>query len=129
MTKRYRDDDCADPRAERREELPIPDLDALTPERKASPAECVEWRLVEWYDAVKAALGRDTYPHPSGVWLNPADQRRLRRWVEIPIRSKAASGRRMALAMFWLDKGPSTSELVPLGQLIITGRAYDGADR
>ena len=131
MSKRYqyRDDGCADPRTERQAVLSFPDLDALTPVVKPTPTERVLWRLAAFYDVVRDHLERDRYPHPSGVWVNPRDARRLRRWVEAPLRAESAGGRQARLALYWTDKGPACSELVPAGEIIVTGRAYAGVDR
>lgn len=131
MSKRYqyRDDGCADPRAERQAVLSFPDLDGLTPVVSPTPTERVLWRLAAFYDVVRDHLERDHYPHPSGVWVNPRDARRLRRWVEAPLHTESARGRGARLALYWTDKGPASSPLVPLGQIIVTGRAYAGGGR
>lgn len=122
----FRNDDCADPRAERRAVVSFPDLELLTPVEKPSPTECVLWRLAAFYDVVRDHLGRERYPHPLGVWLNPKDARRLQRWVELPMRAAAHAGGRRRLTLYWADKGPATSALVPPGEIIITARAYEG---
>lgn len=134
MSKRYRgyqyrDDGCADPRTERQAVLSFPDLDRLTPVVKPTPTERVLWRLAAFYDVVRDHLERDHYPHPSGVWVNPRDARRLRRWVEAPLRAGSSGGRNARLTLYWTDKGPASSELVPVGEIIVTRRAYAGGDR
>lgn len=134
MNKRYRGSQCrdegeADPRAERQAVVPFPDLEGLTPVVKPTPTERVLWRLAAFYDVVRDNLQRDRYPHPSGVWVNPHDARRLRRWVEAPLRAESGAGRHARLALYWTDKGPACSELVCVGEIIVTGRAYAGGDR
>lgn len=112
--------------------LAFPDLETLTPVEKPSNPERVLWRLAAFYDVVRDALGRDTYPHPLGVWLNPADAVRLRRWVEAPLSVRLKVGRpvehRARVQDYWTDKGPASSALVPPGEIIITARAYEGFD-
>lgn len=129
MSAPWRNNGGADPLAGRRDVLPFPDLEALRPVVRPSGQECVEWRLAAFYDVVRDYLGREYYPHPAGVWLNPRDAQRLRRWAEEPLGSPPGARRRTRMTRFWLDKGPARSELVEPGQIVVTGRAYSERTR
>ena len=125
MSAPSRNDAWADAEAGHRDVVvPFPVLGTLTPVVKPSGPECVEWRLAAFYGVVRDHLGREDYPHPCGVWLNPRDGRRLRRWAEEPLAAASGVSRRTRWTRFWIDKGPAVSEIVAQGQIVITGRAY-----
>lgn len=102
--------------------LRFPELDALRPIARPTVQERIEARLAAFYDAVDDQTVEAPLPYTTDIWLHPHDEEALRRWVEAPADEAPSEYVRQFTMWHWRVIGPSVSEHVPVGHIIVAPR-------
>lgn len=104
-------------------QVPVPRLEDLDAPAADEPVAGALERLDTWYRTLQCTLDDPRPLRCERVWLHPRDHERLGAWAAEGIGSATAAARTWGWE--WVLSGPSFSEDVPEGRVLIQPDAWD----